>query len=269
MNVACLGLKMAQGLHERLDNRDLYRAVGYCLISPHRLSEILATEAKEFENDGDNGSEQNQDRSDDNDNDNENDSVNTGVDLNIRDRSPHTPPSGKARSKLRRIRREDEMDKQEEEEDNVDGYGINSSKYVMNERQFGQEWKKRLGQMEKKMEMEMEKEMEGKESSSSDESLVDTTKFKFREIALKWKQELFNILLNTIDKENEDYGYKRFKKPQEDNVRLHLMSLSYGKETVHPIEKVYLYNPKTPNQVCLFVCLFVVAVMLVLIFVVF
>ena len=73
---------------------------------------------------------------------------------------------------------------------------------------------------------------------------VAQIKFDYREIASRWKQEFLSFLIKTIE-----YDNNKLSLPDESHIRLHLMSLSYGKETKHPISAVYFFNPKTPNEV--------------------
>jgi len=75
-------------------------------------------------------------------------------------------------------------------------------------------------------------------------------KIDYRQIERKWTSQIWELFNSTIiknkDKENMDID-KREELKQSD-FKLQLMSLSFGMETVNPIEKMFLYNSKNPRK---------------------
>ena len=67
-------------------------------------------------------------------------------------------------------------------------------------------------------------------------SLNTNTKINCHLIEKKWKLEIFQILK------------KQETRMELDDILCQLNSLSYGKESSHPIHSVYFYNARTPNK---------------------
>eukprot|EP01084_Bolivina_argentea_P015483 28966_1 len=73
-------------------------------------------------------------------------------------------------------------------------------------------------------------------------------KIKYKEIEKNWSLELYKLFEEEVKLNDDKENMMMRDALQPTDLKVQLMSLSFGMEDCHPIEKTYLYNSKDPNS---------------------